>query len=596
MYNENTLSTNVPVWVYWEGPKPHWIELCHGIMRKCIPNFTLLSKKTFRESYFKSENHSDNWEIQRPNVQSDFIRAHQLRYYGGIWLDSDCIMFRDISPIWNMLKEYNFISYKITHPNKKTALCSALIASYSGSPIAKHYFQIMCNKLKTGEDRPLGNVALGPNVLVKAVNKANGSSCGYIPTEQIHPISWLAKRNLWKFKSDAAHSLDHNYQDPYCFMLTHRSIGSQKNHTKDQILNDRTVISFMFRKALNLPDPNKHIPETPQLKVYFKLQPKNLWHGLLMPKRCSNHCIEWVSKDEAELTVVDFRYLEGIVRKPDILFIPTDSPDLHNNQPHPKTNAPGFARDKVKEFQPLMILRSIQFKNDIDNELKAEDRWLGAQMLYGSSSLPERNELPSRAINALLWHPHIKGRNFGNLKGPDRNIDLFYYGTGGIYFKDKTHINIHRQLAIEQSKKLRRIKVDVGSQRIPVSRFLNRMSNSKIALSPWGFGPLCYRDFEAALRRCTIIKPYHDVFETTPNPLIGHTVYHCKPDFSNLEEVVDEALKNWQEDYERNEENSIRLLQMFKTPSVYFQALNKILLETKELKNEQKQLSKSILL
>ena len=591
MYNQDTLSTDVPIWAYWEGPKPNWISLCHEIMKEKIPRFTLLSKEDFKNWWFKKEHHPNNWEIQRPNVQSDFIRAHQLYYYGGIWLDSDCIVFRDISPIWNMLKDYDFLSYKIVHPNGKTALCSALIASYKDSPIAKTYLQIMSNKLKIGQDIPLDNIALGPNVLVKAINKTKESFCNYIPTEKVHPISWLNKHRLWDIKSDTEHSLDHNYSDPYCFMLTHRSIGPHRQQTKQQILNGRSTISYMFRRAIGLSDPNKHIKELPHLKVHFKLQPKNLWHTLLMPKRCANHCIQWTNEDEAELTVIDYRYLQDLNRKPDIIFIPTDSPDIHNNPPHAKTNNPGFARDKVIEFQPLMILRSIQLKDDADNQPKTEDRWLGSQMLLDApSSLPERVDIPSRAINALLWHPHIKGRRFDNLKELKRSIDLFYYGTSGIYFKDKAHINLHRRLAIEQSRKLK-VKVDVGKQRIPVHKFLSLMADSKIALSPWGFGPLCYRDFEAALRGCTIIKPLHDYFETTPNPLIGHSVYHCEPDFSNLAEVVDLALENWEEDYKRNKENSIRLLQMFKTPNVYFQALNKVLSETRELKHGQKQLS-----
>jgi len=248
LYNKDTPSTEVPIWAYWEGPKPPWIALCHEIMLIHIPTLRILTKEEFETEHFIDNGHNQtNWKIQRPNVQSDFIRAHQLRHYGGIWLDSDCIVFKDISPIWDMLKKHSFVAYRVLEPRQE--LCSALLASYSNSKVARQYLHIMNKKLKAQPDKPLRSIALGPNVLHRA-RKVTKTQLGFIPTKKVHPVHWLKMKTLWKRQSDEEHEKEHNYPGAYCFMLTHRSIGPHKKQTREQILNGKTVISYFFRRAL----------------------------------------------------------------------------------------------------------------------------------------------------------------------------------------------------------------------------------------------------------------------------------------------------------------------------------------------------------
>lgn len=71
--------------------------------------------------------------------------------------------------------------------------------------------------------------------------------------------------------------------------------------------------------------------------------------------------------------------------------------------------------------------------------------------------------------------------------------------------------------------------------------YLDLLKRSKIALSPWGNGESCFRDFEAALSGCVIIKP--DGSHTSSYPNLKYV--SCELDFSDLQEKVDVVLDNW---------------------------------------------------
>jgi spore maturation protein CgeB len=63
------------------------------------------------------------------------------------------------------------------------------------------------------------------------------------------------------------------------------------------------------------------------------------------------------------------------------------------------------------------------------------------------------------------------------------------------------------------------------------------MIRSKICISPFGYGEICWRDFEAILCGCLLIKPDMSHVETNPDIFMaGQTYVPVKWDFSDLEE------------------------------------------------------------
>ena len=86
--------------------------------------------------------------------------------------------------------------------------------------------------------------------------------------------------------------------------------------------------------------------------------------------------------------------------------------------------------------------------------------------------------------------------------------------------------------------------------------YLNELSLSKLSISPFGFGEICYRDFESILNKCLLLKPNMSHLETYPDffkerityiPLNWDledtilTIEKCLQDFDSYHSVIENA-------------------------------------------------------
>lgn len=86
------------------------------------------------------------------------------------------------------------------------------------------------------------------------------------------------------------------------------------------------------------------------------------------------------------------------------------------------------------------------------------------------------------------------------------------------------------------------------NDRISRTDYLQKMDDSKIIISPYGQGEICYRDWEALQFGNIMIKPDMSNINTTPNIYFGDETYiSCKYDWSDLDEKVDYILSNYDE-------------------------------------------------
>ncbi len=77
------------------------------------------------------------------------------------------------------------------------------------------------------------------------------------------------------------------------------------------------------------------------------------------------------------------------------------------------------------------------------------------------------------------------------------------------------------------------------TKRINRLRYFNELKKSKISFSPFGWGEICYRDFESFYYKCTLIKPDMDHIKTWPNYYKKKFTYLSLDwDFSNFENII----------------------------------------------------------
>jgi hypothetical protein len=107
----------------------------------------------------------------------------------------------------------------------------------------------------------------------------------------------------------------------------------------------------------------------------------------------------------------------------------------------------------------------------------------------------------------------------------------------------------HRNGAWEELEKIENKYNIVKGQSTP-QQFVEVMKRSKVGLSPFGMGELCYRDLELIQWGCLLIKPDMSKVITEPDffkPM--ETYVSVKPDWSDLNETIEKVLANFK-DYE----------------------------------------------
>lgn len=95
------------------------------------------------------------------------------------------------------------------------------------------------------------------------------------------------------------------------------------------------------------------------------------------------------------------------------------------------------------------------------------------------------------------------------------------------------------------------LDVRVPRNRVGQDEYYQEMLTSKICVSPFGYGEICWRDFEAVLCGCLVVKPDMSHVETAPNLFqAGVTYAPVKWDFSDLADVC----RHYARDHEAREQ------------------------------------------
>jgi hypothetical protein len=116
-------------------------------------------------------------------------------------------------------------------------------------------------------------------------------------------------------------------------------------------------------------------------------------------------------------------------------------------------------------------------------------------------------------------------------------------------------ISWHRAQAVRELGALKHLRIVLGRGRLlSEETYRELIRQSRICVSPWGWGETCHRDYEALLAGCTLIKPRTEFIDTLL-PLDERHYVPCEPDFSDLAERVESALADWPHSADRREAN-----------------------------------------
>lgn len=125
---------------------------------------------------------------------------------------------------------------------------------------------------------------------------------------------------------------------------------------------------------------------------------------------------------------------------------------------------------------------------------------------------------------------------------PNKTFDIFCRMSLGKEGKKEWYYE-YRYTAVQALKSLNSdysIMAGGGFQEtelVPRRQYYRELGKSRIVFSPFGWGENCWRDFEAIIYDCLLVKPSMAHLDTQPNIFIeGETYVPVKWDFSDLEE------------------------------------------------------------
>ena len=233
------------IWMYWEGPMPEYIALCCKTVLAHNQHVRLLDRAAFDELFmFDRDINIDAIAVQQ---KSDFISAYLLRYYGGIYVDPDCIVLRSLMPILEMVEQANFVGYR----EPQGSISCNFMAAKAGGEVITAYYKHNCEHVRSGQ--PIEWSDLGAKSLEKAVAEYPGKY-RLLPTEAIMPIAWYRSEELAIQRNDEGHECLLK-RDAFCYMLSNNTIKGRESTkiltmlSEEELLKGNYFISFLFRRA-----------------------------------------------------------------------------------------------------------------------------------------------------------------------------------------------------------------------------------------------------------------------------------------------------------------------------------------------------------
>ncbi|MEM1412307.1 MAG: capsular polysaccharide synthesis protein [Pseudomonadota bacterium] len=300
--NRKTMQT-ITIWQYWETPsgssKPTYITLCQEAVRKVCASceVVLITPENLHEYLPDIPFDLNRIRLVRETapaiaLKADYVRIALLQAYGGMWLDSDCVPFKDLGPILRtVFKAHEFYGMRKTRTNG--VLSNGAIGSVAGGAIVTQALQrqheIIARKLERNEG--FAWTELGASIL-SPLSEAHEDTIFLEPEEHFHPIHFEQSDTLWA-PSDRIRLTDVVTDDTKLLMLYNkRTADNDRTRTRRQILNHNSLASQALRRSLEI------VPRQPKPRT--TLAPANV-EAVLTTYRRPEACVAFVESFRRQL-------------------------------------------------------------------------------------------------------------------------------------------------------------------------------------------------------------------------------------------------------------------------------------------------------
>jgi hypothetical protein len=246
----------LPLWNYWDKPvPPPLISLCNETKIKNAGNtfdFTHINEITVKE-YLPDVNPkiytlvSDKTGDIDPCIIADYLRVKLLEKFGGVWFDSDCILFNDLSKVGKLLLRHDYVGLM----TKLGYISLGFMASKPNGKLITEYSKKMDEILDTHDSIP--SASYWGSRLLTNIYKSNDEYNGmirFIANDEIAPIEFKDFKLFLDIEFPVKKIVNKNSIS--CLWYNRLMDGSVKGASRDQILGGESLISRLLRTALKL--------------------------------------------------------------------------------------------------------------------------------------------------------------------------------------------------------------------------------------------------------------------------------------------------------------------------------------------------------
>ncbi|HEY0024929.1 MAG TPA: hypothetical protein VGB24_18590 [Longimicrobium sp.] len=230
----------LPAWLYWEGDCPEWIRACHETIAAHVPGVRLLTPAAF-DALRDRDRDIDLRRLGVPH-RADFVRAFLLARYGGLWIDSDCLVMRPLGPVLELAREHGFVG----HRERSGLVSNGFMAARPGSRIAQALYHRVCGVLRAR--RPLGWTSLGSEPLT-AIADSGAEPWHELPCQAVQPVCWSNPGAFFALDSAAGHAPS---VDPgaFCYMLSNTEVSRFARTAPHPLQHPDSFFSYLLGRSL----------------------------------------------------------------------------------------------------------------------------------------------------------------------------------------------------------------------------------------------------------------------------------------------------------------------------------------------------------
>lgn len=244
------MSLERTIWQYWEtkGKKPKFVDDLHDLVRHNSGLDVVLVTPDTLTNYLP-DIEKEIFDIEEIAHKADMIRTRLVARYGGMWLDSDAIVIRDISWIVDLTSRYNFVGFNDRGQlrQERPWVRVNCFAAPPRSPIMKKWVDEQTKKLSKGT---FSWEEIGTEIIHPLCLEAS-EQVKILPFEKISPVRWRHVERFgshWRTPSDIIN-------DVYIVMLSNKSLEDKfpelRGMSIEEIEKANVYLSHFIRRAWN---------------------------------------------------------------------------------------------------------------------------------------------------------------------------------------------------------------------------------------------------------------------------------------------------------------------------------------------------------